>query len=190
MTDPSTTATTAAISAQDGNNRMEAVSGQPAPLNQVEMTYFKHPMISVRYAFKDGKVAHFVNHMYVTRDAAEIKELRKDAAILGLEETTSLIDMQELLDPVYAMRMKYFREFQAEQNRGKAYSMDHTKDAGTYAQPAGLNAASTRHAIDGAAALSASIDAAAAGGVAVFPMNNTPALAAAQARLAAAKPGK
>lgn len=152
-----------------------AAAGMLEDVKSANVTHFKHPMQSVRYLFKNGKPAEFCNHFYSTMDQTEIAELRADAYILGITETEEVIPLEELVNPLVALRAKYFREFKAEQLAARKRAGNINNDAGYSVANPRINASSTMNAIDAGAAANAAMNAATpeGGGMQAFDLNPT-----------------
>jgi hypothetical protein len=85
---------------------------------------------SCQYVFKSGKIASFVSGRYSTHIASEVEELNAEIAaghphlfVKKGEEKVLVAD----LDPVSALRKKFFAEFQAAQ----AAAIDPENDMGS-----------------------------------------------------------
>lgn len=159
----------------------------------LEVTYYKHPIGSCRYIFKDGRAANFVNHIFATTDKAQIAELDQEAHHMGLLKAEGILDPLELTDPMVALRNKYFREFLALQAEERARANNPLNDAGNNIKEGGprVNAAGTGYAVSGVEMMAAAAAAATptAPGAAKFNLNpqQSTAMAGLRARLAGSK---
>lgn len=139
----------------------------------LQVTYYKHPLGSCRYIFKDGKAANFVNHIYATTDINQIAELDAEAHHIGLLKATGILDPRELTDPLVALRNKFYREFLEDQRLDRLRANNPDNDAGTNlsAGPR-VNAAGTKFAITSPEAMAAAAAGmqATAGNAKTFPL--------------------
>jgi hypothetical protein len=137
----------------------DTAGNAPVTKEEVEVTHFRAPLSSCKYVFRNGKVADFVNHIYSTRSVPEINELTEELEHLALVKTTSIHDIEELENPIAAIRAKLRRELLAEIAANTAAAANPNNDAGFSVQGA-LKAASTQSAVDSSSAMSAAINAA------------------------------
>jgi hypothetical protein len=92
---------------------------------------FKSTMPSINYIFKNGKAAPFVGGIFTTDVQSEIDEL--EAEVLNrhphiyIDEAQKIVQ-SEMLDPLNALRAKFFEEFQKLQAEK---TMDPNADMGT-----------------------------------------------------------
>lgn len=148
----------------------EAVKVAPGML-QISVVHFRSPHRSIRYVFKDGKIAEFVNHFFTTNKKYQIEELREEQEHLKLIEHEEVIDYAELTDPLLALKNKYRREFLAEQALDRIRTSNLDTPMGDYEQGKNLNAQSTRGAVDPDAIMSAQVSAEFSG-AATFPRSS------------------
>lgn len=140
----------------------------------VEVSHFRHPIISAKYVTRKGKTLDFVNHIYTTADADEITELRDEAKNIGFLEAKDKYTLEELTDPMAALRRKLRAELLAEMAQESARVNNHSNDAGTSvngplktANAAGLNSG----AVSTDAILSAQASQQNAGGVQTYDVS-------------------
>jgi len=137
---------------------LDTAGNAPKKTEEVEVTHFRSPIGSCKYVFRNGKVADFVNHVYSTRSLPEINELKEEQEQLSLIITTSLHDIEELENPLAAIRARMRRELLAEIAASTAAAQNPNNDAG-FSVNGPLKAASTANAVDSSAAMSAAINA-------------------------------
>jgi hypothetical protein len=137
---------------------LDTAGNAPVKTEEVEVTHFRHPIGSCKYVFRNGKVADFVNHVYSTRSQAEINELTEESECLQLVKTTSMHDIEELENPLAAIRAKMRKELLEEIAAGTLKANNPNNDAG-FSTTGPLKASSTLNAVDANAAMSAALSA-------------------------------
>lgn len=100
----------------------------------VILNVYKSQVSSIKYVFKDGREACFVNGIYRTADAAEIEELDKELSggrhpILYIDKAEKTIESNRI-DPMAVLRENIIAEYLAEQ----AALNDPTRDMGNTKQ--------------------------------------------------------
>jgi hypothetical protein len=114
--------------------------------SQVAARVFRSNVMSMRYVFKNGKVAAFLSGKYSTDIAHEIQELDAEVAAHHPNINTNPEEIIDTIDPIEALKKKHIEEYLAQQ----AKSLHKDNDAGNSEQTK-LNVANSRTVGDGAA---------------------------------------
>lgn len=107
---------------------------------------FRSNIPSMRYVFKQGKVAPFISGRYTTDIAHEIEELDAEIAHRHPNISANKEEIVDTIEPLEALKKKHFEEFLLMQ----AKTLDKTNDAGTSEQGK-LNVANSTTVAPGAA---------------------------------------
>lgn len=108
----------------------------------VVLNVYKSRVNSIKYLFKDGTEAAFVNGVYRTQDPAKIAELDTELAnnrhpILYIDSAEKTVQ-SDMVDPMAVLRQRIIDEYLASQ----AAAIDPTRDMGS-TEETKLNPAST-----------------------------------------------
>jgi glutamine phosphoribosylpyrophosphate amidotransferase len=78
---------------------------------EINLVTFRSPRASWRYIFRNGVAGHFINHIFVTSDPAEVDELRREMKQLELVEVSAeSLEVERADDPIAVMRAKMRKE--------------------------------------------------------------------------------
>jgi len=129
-----------------------------ASLARVPARVFRSNIASMRYVFKTGKVAAFLNFKYATDIAYEIDELDFEIAVGHPNITANKEEVVETIEPLEVLKKKHFEEFL----KAQATAVSKDNDAGTSDQGK-LNVANSRTVGEGMAGSDSSATAPTAG---------------------------
>ena len=91
------------------------------------LTQFKCSILSSKYIFKAGAVAHFVGGTYNTSDPEEIVELTNEVTKKHPNITKVGVFAKSDLDPLKGLKKRFYAEFLAEQEAAQNGSRDFGK---------------------------------------------------------------
>lgn len=134
-----------AVNQNQGSKHAEALLNnlKSADKTKVAPRVFRSNIMSMRFIFKNGKVAAFLSGKYVTDIKHEIEELDEEVANGHPNINCNPEETVETIEPLEALKAKHFKEFMEAQ----AKTLNKNNDAG-FSEEKKLNVLNSNHVAD------------------------------------------